>query len=223
MPLRNQVLATNEVYHVVNRGVASLPIFRSLKDYKRFLDLVNFYRFTDVKLSFSAFLDLNLGLRSGYLVKLNRESKQTLQIYAYSLMPNHFHFLVKQLEDGGIKSTFARIQNAYAKYFNLKNKRSGPLFQSRFKAKWIEKDEILLHVSRYIHLNPCTSYIVEPLELSNYIWSSYPEYLGLRKPIFANLDLILKIAGGIDNYKKFVLNQVDYQRELGKIKHLVLD
>src|SRR3989344_1401423 len=192
MPLRNQVLATNEVYHVVNRGVASLPIFRSLKDYKRFLDLVNFYRFTDVKLSFSAFLDLNLGLRSGYLVKLNRESKQTLQIYAYSLMPNHFHFLVKQLEDGGIKSTFAQIQNAYAKYFNLKNKRSGPLYQSRFKARRVEKEEILLHVSRYIHLNPCTSYIVGPQELSSYKWSSYPEYLQLRKADFTNVEHILK-------------------------------
>ena len=149
MPLRKQIFATNEVYHVINRGVASSPIFNVEKDYKRFLDLINYYRFSNVYLSFSHYLDLSTNLRGDYFAKLKKESQQRVEIYAYCLMPNHFHFLVKQLQDGGVKSTFARVQNAFAKYINLKNKRSGPLFQSRFKAKRIEKDEILLHVYMY--------------------------------------------------------------------------
>ena len=149
MPVRKQILVTNEVYHVINRGVASLPIFNGEKDYKRFLNLVNYYRFSNAHLSFSAYLSLATDLRVDYLTKLKKESQQSVEIFAYCLMPNHFHFLVKQLLDKGVKSTFARVQNAFAKYINLKNKRSGPLFQSRFKAKRIEKDEILLHVYMY--------------------------------------------------------------------------
>lgn len=223
MPLRKQVLATNEVYHVFNRGVASSPIFNGVRDYKRFLELIYFYRFSEANISFSRYLDLSSDLRQEYLTKLENESKKLLEIYSYCLMPNHFHFLIKQLVDDGIKTTFAKVQNAYAKYFNLKNKRFGPLFQSRFKAKLIERDENLLHVSRYIHLNPCTSFLIEPCELTNYSWSSYPEYLSRRNKSFVNTDFILKFFSKPEKYKKFVLDQADYQRKLGEVKHLLLE
>jgi putative transposase len=136
-------------------------------------------------------------------------------------MPNHYHFLLIQLEDEGIREVFSKVQNAYVRYFNLRNDRVGPLFQSRFKALRIESDEILRHVSRYIHLNPSTSFLVKAENLSGYYWSSYPDYLGIRKSniVEVDVDFILKLFNGKRSfYEKFVLDQVDYQRSLAYLK-----
>lgn len=138
-------------------------------------------------------------------------------------MNNHFHLLLKQLAEKGVQKFLANTQNAYGKYFNLKNLRVGPVFQSRFKAKRIETEEMFLHVSRYIHLNPSTSYLVDIDRLDSYEWSSYPEYLGRKTPIFLNTEKILGMIGGRKKYEKFVLDQADYQRQLDKIKHLILE
>jgi len=224
MPYRRQLLVTSEVYHIVNRGVASFPIFDFERDYRRFADLINFYSYSKNELSFSRFLNLSLDLRREYLSSRDKNSTKNIDIFSYSLMPNHFHFLTRQLRKNGIQETLSCVQNAYAKYYNLKNKRVGPLFQSRFRAVRIENDEILKHVSRYIHLNPVTSYLVEAGELENYYWSSYPDYLGLRDgPIFVNKDFILSLFRGVESYKKFVLDQTNYQRELARIKKLALE
>jgi Protein of unknown function (DUF1568). len=225
MPYRKQLLVTNEVYHVVNRGVASLSIFDSENDYKRFANLVNFYSYSKNELSFSKFLKLNLDLKKEYLLSRDKNYTKNIDIFSYNLMPNHFHFLIRQLRKNGIQETLSRVQNAYARYYNLKNNRLGPLFQSRFKAVRIENDDILKHVSRYIHLNPVTSYLIEVGELENYYWSSYPDYLGIRDngPIFVNKDFILNLFGNATNYKKFVLDQVDYQRKLARLKKLTLE
>lgn len=223
VPLRKQVLATNEIYHVLNRGVASQPIFNSVRDRRRFLDLVDFYRFADPLMSFSSYLKLEKEVRDRYITNLREQGKTKIEIFSYCLMPNHFHFLLRQVVEEGILKTLSNVQNAYAKYINLKNRRAGPLFQSRFRAVRVETDEVFLHVSRYIHLNPSTAYIVNAGSLDSYEWSSYPEYLGHRVPRFINREDVLKMSGGIDNYKKFVFNQLDYQRELDKIKHLVLE
>jgi len=135
MPRRKQVLGTDETYHVLNRGVASLPIFNTDKDYRRFIQLTSYYIFIDSTLSYSSFRDLEVKQQSEYMEKLKKESRRAIDIYAFCLMPNHIHFLVRQIIDGGITLAFSKIQNAYAKYINLKNRRAGPLFQSRFKAK----------------------------------------------------------------------------------------
>jgi len=223
MPRRKQVLGTDETYHVLNRGVASLPIFNTDKDYRRFIQLTSYYIFIDSTLSYSSFRDLEVKQQSEYMEKLKKESRRAIDIYAFCLMPNHIHFLVRQIIDGGITLAFSKIQNAYAKYINLKNRRAGPLFQSRFKAKRVEKDEILIHISRYIHLNPSTAFLIRPDNLENYEYSSYPTYVGIKKFDFVNPRFILKIVGSVEKYKQFVLNQADYQKDLSKIKHLLLE
>ena len=223
MPLRKQILATGETYHVVNRGVASTPIFKSESEYQRFIELIDFYRFENSDISFSNFKKLQKDARINYMNNLKKQNIQRIKIYSYCLMPNHFHFLVRQTKNGGIKNSFSNIQNAYARYFNLKSERVGPLFQSRFRAARIESDEIFLHVSRYIHLNPSTSYLVDSKKLNSYEWSSYPEYLGLRDSLFTKTDDILITVGGVEKYQDFVLNQIDYQRELDRIKHFTLE
>ncbi|MEK7188729.1 MAG: transposase [Patescibacteria group bacterium] len=221
MPLRKVLLTTNEFYHVLNRGVASLPIFRKVSDYKRFLSLVDYYRFSDANLSYSKFADFSSEERIKFKDK-NLNNPQ-VEILAYCLMHNHFHFLLKQVNDNGILKFMSSLQNAYSKYFNIKTDRNGPLSQGRFKAIWIENEEILLHISRYIHLNPSTSYLVNSENLTSYKWFSLPEYIGGVQSLFINTGLILNTAGGIKNYKKFVFDQLDYQRKLDSIKHLFLE
>ena len=223
MPVRKQLLVNNEIYHVFNRGVASSPIFKNIRDYSRFIKLIDYYRFSNTFLSFSSYLDLSTNLKQELITKMKKTLIPAVEIYAYCLMPNHFHFLVKQLTTDGIKSTFSRVQNGYAKYINMKNKRTGPLFESRFKVKRIESEEMLLHVSRYIHLNPSTAFLIKPESLFNYTWSSYPEYIGYKKPVFVNPDFILRISGSSQKYKTFVLDQADYQRKLSEIKHIVFE
>ena len=137
-------------------------------------------------------------------------------------MPNHFHFLLRQTEDGGISKFLSNLQNSYTKFFNLSHERDGSLFLDQFKAIRIETDEQLTHVSRYIHLNPHTGYVVKTLEeLEIYPWSSFSDYLQ-RKSLVVDVDFILNFLGK-QSYKKFVFDQADYQRKLKEIEHLVLE
>jgi len=225
MPYRNEVLAPKEIYHIFNRGVAALPIYLVSRSYLRFLDLVDYYRFSNTPCSFSSLLKLPREERGNLLTRLRKENAIHIEILAYCLMSNHFHFLLKQVTDNGISTFMRNLQNSYVKYFNIKNERAGPLFQSMFKAVRIETDEQLLHVSRYIHLNPSTAYIVEPEKLEDYRWSSLGIYLNkdFINHSFVNPEIILSFFKNRAEYKKFVLDQAAYQRELDKIKHLILE
>ena len=117
------------------------------------------------------------------------------------------------------------LQDSYACYFNLKHKRPGGLFQSMFKAVRIENEDQFLHVSRYIHLNPSSSFLVKTENLVSYPWSSLIGYLKPEQIIwkFLNCQPILELANGEKKYSQFVFDRADYQRKLAKIKHLVLE
>ena len=139
-------------------------------------------------------------------------------------MPNHFHLLLKQKEDMGITRFMGLVQNSYTKYFNLKRDRVGSVFQGRFKAVRVSTDEQLIHLSRYIHLNPHSSFIVKSIEeLVNYPWSSYSDYLSKRNHQFLEKKIILDFFEKPKDYRKFVNSQIDYQRELAEIKKLFLE
>jgi len=225
MPYRNEVLAPEQFYHIFNRGVARVPIYLASRSYLRFLDIVDYYRLSNTPLSFSKLLSLPREERENLLARLRKENAIHIEILVFCLMPNHFHFLLKQVTENGISTFMRNLQNSYVKYFNIKNERAGPLFQSMFKAVRIETDEQLLHVSRYIHLNPSTAYIVEPEKLESYRWSSLGIYLNkdLINHSFVNPEIILSFFKNREEYKEFVLDQAPYQRELDKIKHLILE
>ncbi len=225
MPYRKVVLAPEQIYHVFNRGVAALPIFLDFKNHLRFLNLVDYYRFSNTPFSFSQLMSLPKEEKEKILVGLSKENAIHVEILTYCLMPNHFHFLLKQVTDKGVSVFMTNLQNSYVKYFNIKNERAGPLFQSMFKAVMIETDEQLLHVSRYIHLNPSTAYIVEPENLEDYKWSSLNSYLikNFNANYFVNSKIVLNFFKKREDYKKFVLDQASYQRELDKIKHLAFE
>lgn len=223
MPYRPEPLVTGEVYHIFNRSIARVPIFQNSTDYRRAIDLIDFYRFSKPGIRFSHFNRLEIGTRASFLESLY-QSPLLIEIYAFCLMPNHFHFLVKQISDGGI-IRFARIfQDSYAKYLNTKTKRSGAAFQSAFKSIRIESEEQLTHLFRYIHLNPLTSYVIKNfVELERYPWCSFGDYVGNPKSHFLSKDMFNGYFRDEEKLLQFHRDQVDYQRTLERIKHLLLE
>lgn len=139
-------------------------------------------------------------------------------------MPNHFHFLMKELIEEGIRKFVSNLQNSYAKYFNTKRKRVGSLFQEMFKAVRIETDEQFIHVARYIHLNPYSSLVVKNLEqLKNYPWCSLGNYFNENHFNFLEKDFLISFFKTKETFKNFTFNQADYQKHLEEIKHLALE
>ena len=222
MALRKIVLATDQIYHIYNRGVEKRPIFLNKRDYNRFIQLINYYRFANCPVKFSQFKTLSRDSKNDLLDKLESQSDKLIEILVFCLMPNHIHFLCKQLKDNGISKFMNKLSSGYSHYFNTLNQRVGPLFQGNFKAVRIETDEQLIHTSRYIHLNPVSSYLIDFNSLESYDYSSYPEYVGMKTG-FCNTGQILSYFKSAQEYKEFVSNQVDYARELENIKHLILE
>ncbi len=223
MPFRKVVFVNNEIYHLINRGVAQAPIFLGKNDYRRIMEIINFYRHETPSLRFSHFHRLSQPQKESFLKKLETNHAPIVEILAFCLMPNHIHLLSRQLKDRGISTFMKQVQASYALYFNTKHRRAGPLFQSVFKAVRMETDEQLLHVSRYIHLNPTSSFLIKINDLNNYPWFSFPAYLGKENLQFVETSFILNYFKDKKGYESFVFDQAEYQRELEKIKHLILE
>lgn len=222
MPFRKIPLVTGQIYHIYNRGVNRVPIFEDNRDYQRFRDLIGYYRFIAASPRFSSFKTLKKELREKIIAS---RKEKFVDFIAFCLMPNHFHFVLKQLKEKGISEFLRRISDGYTRYFNTKHKRIGPLFQGRFKSVLVETDEQLAHLVRYVHINPYTSYVVRRVEdLLDYPWSSFREYLdGEEEKICDLKDMILASFKKKEDFKKFTLDQADYGRKLEKIKHLLLE
>ncbi len=156
--------------------------------------------------------------------RMGRNFGFLVDIIAYCFMPNHLHLLLRQFVEGGISIYMNRLSNSYARYFNTRHERAGPIFQGRFKSVLIENDKQLLQVSRYIHLNPYSSKIIRSInDLQNYEYSSLPEYLSLMNIDMCNKGLIMSHYRNVKGYQNFVFDHADYQKKLEKTKHLLLE
>lgn len=183
--MRKVIFATNEYYHIYNRGVEKRDVFLCDSDYFRFLYCLE------------GFNDLNptcyKNILNSKIDILNQKNRVKLvNIISYCLMPNHFHIIVQQKEDKGISKFMHKVSTAYSMFFNLKYSRSGILFQGVFKAKHIDTESYLIHLSRYIHLNPIDLAEQEndrqdPGGLENYKWSSFQFYLNQKRPSIIEL------------------------------------
>ena len=222
MGYRKTILATEEIYHVYNRGVEKRPLFLTKWDFNRFLELINYYRFVNSPVKYSYFKLFSGEEREKIFQELENASEKWIDILAFILMPNHIHFLLKQLKDHGISKFMAKITNSFSHFFNVKQERVGHLFQGNFKAKRVESDEQLIHVSRYIHLNPVMAFLIKSDELESYGYSSYPEYVGGKKG-FCNTGSVLGYFKSSDDYKRFVKDQADYEKQIENIEHLILE
>lgn len=205
MASKPRLLENNYYYHCYNRGVDKRRIFSDANDFLRFID------------SLVICIDPST-LR--FKADNKMESEKFVEIVNYCLMPNHFHLTLKQVSDNGISHFLHRLGTSYTKYFNKKHNRTGRLFEYVFKAVRINSDEQLIHLSRYIHLNPFVAGVANKPE--DYRWSSYLDYLGLSSNIECKKDEVLKFFRN-SSYKKFVDDQKAYALELDSIKHLTIE
>jgi len=219
---RRFVFATDQYYHVFNRGIARQPTFLTYTDYKQALLTLSYYLALHPPMKLSRWKELSMKLRDQVLERIYENRDRHVDLISFVLMPNHFHMLVKQHTDGGVTRFMNQFANSYTRYFNTKRHRLGPLFQGIFKAVIIETIEQLLHVSRYIHLNPVVSHVIAEEELDRYPWSSFPQYLNRKSPFLDTLPVLSEFISP-DAYRTFVHDQIDYGETLEKVKHLCLD
>lgn len=203
----------NAFYHVFNRGVEKRKIFLNSKDFKIFI----YYLFVYLKPLddvFKKYPQLPIRLHP-------RNLSSEVELISYCLMPNHFHFLLRQFSRNGISRLMKQVTNAYTEYFNKRYKRIGSLMQGTFKAVKVETDEQLIHLSRYIHLNPVVDGIVN--DVDDYNWSSYKDFIMGNSRGLCNISVILNLFKSSDEYKNFVKDQINYALELKKIEGLIID
>ncbi len=215
MPYKKLIISNNFYLHVFNKSIAGYQIFRHKNNARRFLLAVNYYNSVNVSSPLSQYLKENQLDLSNLL--FNRD-ENIVDIIAYCLMPDHYHFLVKIKFKKFFIPLFSKIENSYSRFFNEKNKRRGPLWQSRFKKVIIESNEQLLHTVRYIHLNPVTDNLVKKPE--DWEFSSYRFYISSNKLFRSKKEITIKT---IKAFKKFTENQIHYQKKLRKIKKILLE
>ncbi len=135
-------------------------------------------------------------------------------------MPTHIHLILKQLKQNGISKMLGDTLNSYSRYFNTRHQRKGPLWESRFHNVLIKTDEQLLHLTRYLHLNPVSASLCD--NPKDWPYSSYHEYLRLKREFpICQFDELLDIQP--EKYQQFVQERAGYQRVLSKIKELLLE
>ena len=182
MSIRKTAFAQGEYYHIYNRGNSKQKIFLSKKDYERFIALL--YG-TNSNERFNYF-----DLRKGTGIFSKKMDNKFVSIGAYCLMPNHIHLLVTPLSDDGLSKFMQKLSTAYSMYFNETNKRTGSLFEGKFKSQHVSNDRQLKYIFSYIHLNPVKLIDSKWKEngirnlkntfeyLCSYPYSSFLDYLG---------------------------------------------
>ena len=191
---RREIITTGEYYHIFNRGVEKRSIFHQQSDYKRFLESMMYFN-----------TQASIEMKSDEKIFPKPEDR-LVDIVAYCLNKNHFHFLLKEIKEGGIATFMKKICTGYAMYFNSKNERSGVLFQGRFKSLHISSNDILLYVSAYVN---CNSQIHGVEDAQDYPWCSFPEYLGENDNVEkCQKEIIMEQFKSVDEYKTFCLDRV---------------
>ena len=216
--MRKIPLANNEVYHVYTRSIDNYIAFKDESDYTRAIEAIKYYIYGKLPTSFSNYIKTKN--KKIFSLKYELDINNTVvQIIAYCIMPTHVHLILKQVKDNGISIYMKNIFDSYTRYYNTKYLRRGTLWEGKFKSVHVENNEQLLHLTRYIHLNPATAGLVKNPE--EWPYSSYLEYLN------KNNDQICTYVDYLDmdmkDYKKFVDDRKDYQKELALIKHLSLE
>lgn len=219
--MKKRYIDNENCYHIFNRSIAKYTIFNEKADFLRFLDILRLYRFANFSYKYSKFLELDLNQRQAIINDLEKSSPVLVEIVCYCLMPTHFHLILRQKNENGISDYMSKVSNCYSRYFNVKHKRKGPLWESRFNDVQITNNDILLHVTRYLHLNATSAGLVRKPE--NWPYSSYLEYISetnIENKI-CTFNELLDIKP--KTYKKFVEDRIDYQKKLSKIKKLLSD
>lgn len=216
---RNFEIFQEELYHVYNRGTDKRNIFTSVSDYERFLTLLYVS---------NGSIPVHLQLQGSTLNKVVDIDlgKKLVSIGAYCLMPNHFHIILSGIEINGISHFMQKLTTGYTMYFNKRYERSGSLFQGRYKAVHVEKDNYLKYLMTYIHLNPIK--IIDSkwkeqgikdlkkseAHLEGYKYSSYLDYVSSKRleSCILNKDILPKYFEINQDIRSYMNDLLEYSR-----------
>jgi len=173
LPRRFTQFVKGNYYHVYHRGADKQKIFYESENYLYFLRLLKKY-----------------------------SGEFEIAVIAYCLMPNHFHLLVRVDGEKDLSKFVSTILNTYVQALNKRYHRSGPLFIERFKSIHVDKDNYLIHLCRYIHLNPLKANLVK--DLKDWSFSNYLEFVGLREGKLFEYDFFSAYFANPDDYREFV-------------------
>ena len=219
MSIRNIEFVNGEYYHVFNRGVDKRNIFSNKAQQYFFFNRMQVLNTTDSSKFFNN--QRNKHKDSGIV----GDGGQLVSVIAYSLLPNHYHLLLKQEVDNGISQFMQKLGTSYTMYFNQQEKRSGSLFQGKFKATHLSGDFALPTVSAYINLN----YVHHKIDLNkNLVKSSLYNYLPDVGKACTNdicnqeeIENIVNETGGLSEYKRFIKNaSITFSDKKGNIVNL---
>ncbi len=235
MPSRKIQFCPGNLYHLYNRGNAKGDIFCNDRDRYRFLQAIYLSNNKNSTVSFSELERCVKGYAladiKGYFEKNKIGFDPFVKIYADCLMPNHYHFLVEEIKEGGIVNFMQRFGNSYARYFNTKYDRPGSLFQGRFKAVQIEDDNQLKYLIVYINIINPAQLIESNLKeegikdfdkvfsfVDKYNWSTHQEIMGRRDSILIKNNGIPKEIFNSGSYLEFAKNVLQ-GKEIKTIKY----
>ncbi len=208
MAARNSVkiYAEESYYHIYNRGVEKRRIFTDKQDYSVFLSYLKTY------LSPKNTNLLQLVIMSPKTTPKEKEDaeqqlhlknySEQVELLCYALLPNHFHLLIKQ-HANVINHFMNSLGTRYGMFFNRKHKRNGVLFEDVYKAVLVETDEQLIHLSRYIHLNPKRWFEKTRSNVDILLPCSLPEYLSIRQTEWIKTHHILGYFSKTNQYKSY--------------------
>ncbi len=207
MPVKYRIkdYKKGEYYHIYNRGIDGRVVFESDSDYRQFERMMELYLIGPQHDELSRF---KLPKPSERLHMEEMCLKEEVQLYAYCLMPNHFHLLLKQESGNGIVKFMRRLMTGYVMRFNKAHGRSGPLFETTYRAVSVSGEEALLHMTRFIHRNPVTRIVkrfgpvetVSGVKAEDYSYSSYSHYIDVKPTNWVN---IVEVVKDPQLYRKF--------------------
>lgn len=230
MPRKPRKIEVGGIYHIIKRGVEKRKIFLKPQDYSRFILALEFFNTKE-------HVDLwEIVARGGTVppqmrISKRRQSKKDsiVDLLVFTLMPNHFHLIIREIIEGGI-SLFMRKIGGYSWYFNKQYERVGPLFQSRYKIIPITSDEQLQITFAYVHTNPIGLFepgwkefkVENPQQalqkLKEYRWSSYRDYVGIPTfPTVASRNFFLEFFKGEEKCLSIVKQWVAYKAKVAEL------
>jgi len=236
MPKEKRYLKTGNIYHVVLRRIANLPLFEDEQDYFRAIFCLYEFNTTEKVRIYSQREKRKELLKQKIFTPLSSPRDLLVEILAFCLMPNHIHLILRQLKENGISNFVKKFASGYPAYFKNKYQISfrGHFFQDRFLAREIENDDQLKAIAIYVHTNPVE--LIEPkwknfevenpqraIEfLNSYRWSSYLDYIGTKNfPSLTSRQFLLKIFGDEkllqEETEKWILFKHDFAKILSSI------
>jgi REP element-mobilizing transposase RayT len=227
MSIRRQPLIRGEMYHIYNRGVDKRDIFSDKSDIYRFIESIKEFNRED-KINSLANLRKTKSVNSNPQIEvkpLSEDNSKTsiVEVMGYCINPNHFHLILKQVSDNGISLFMKKLLGGYTYYFNVKNSRSGSLFQGTFKSQIIINEDYFNKIIGYVNKN----YLIHsiPENKNDLIFSGDFEYENNKFNIISKNEgeKILEVFGGVNKFKKHCDEIVSITREERGEKSLLED